>query len=331
VDTASFDREVTAYPAITVIGRETPGPTRVAHRPPIETGALRGLAAQLTQSRKPHIGSGVTELSEVVAGSEPWVFDESDATRLVRRLEERFPALEEAGCRVGIGVATGADKAYIGPYGDLDVEADRKLPLAMTRDIQSGSVDWRGLGIVNPFADSGGLVDLRDYPRLRRYLEVRKEQIAGRHVAQKAPANWYRTIDRIYPELAKTPKLLIPDIKGEAHIVYESGRLYPHHNLYFITSADWDLRALRMVLLSGIAHLFVSTYSTKMRGGFLRFQAQYLRRIRVPEWGKIPADARKKLCEAARAEDFGRGQKLVARIYGLSEAEVAALPDIGKV
>jgi len=91
------------------------------------------------------------------------------------------------------------DRAFIGPFDELDVESDRKLPLAMTRDIVSGEVSWRGLGVVNPFADEGGLVDLRDYPRLQRYLLARKVDILNRHVAQKTPANWYRTIDRIYP------------------------------------------------------------------------------------------------------------------------------------
>lgn len=86
------------------------------------------------------------------------------------------------------------------------------------------------------FAEAGGLVDLKQYPKLKRYLEARKEQIAGRYCAQKTPANWYRTIDRITPGIARTPKLLIPDIKGKAHIVYEDGQLYPHHNLYYITA-----------------------------------------------------------------------------------------------
>ncbi len=36
------------------------------------------------------------------------------------------------------------------------------------------------------------------------------------------------------------------------------------------------------LLLSDIAELFVATYCVKMRGGCYRFQAQYLRRIRVP-------------------------------------------------
>lgn len=125
-----------------------------------------------------------------------------------------------------------------------------------------------GYGVINPFLDEGGLVNLKHYPRLRQYLEARRESIAGRQVARKTPSHWYRTIDRIYPALAKKPKLFIPDIKGEAHVVYEEGQLYPHHNLYYVVSDVWDLHALQAVLLSDVTRLFVSSYSTKMRGGF---------------------------------------------------------------
>ena len=144
-------------------------------------------------------------------------------------------------------------------------------------------------------------------------------------MAQKVPANWYRTIDRIYPALAKKPKLLIPDIKGEAHIVYEDGQLYPHHNLYFITNDEWDLRALQAVLLSGIARLFVSIYSTRMRGGYLRFQAQYLRRIRLPRWQDVDAELKNELIHAARRGDVPACNRAAFKLYRLSKDERAAL------
>jgi hypothetical protein len=180
---------------------------------------LRNLTKQLLAKESPSPDTAVKELAGVAMGAEPWILEAPDQLSLVRRLEAEFPLIEEAGCKVGIGVATGADKAFIGPLDELDVEPDRKLPLAMTRDILSGEVNWRGLGVINPFADEGGLVDLKKFPKLRAYLEARRDQIDKRHVAQKAPANWYRTIDRIYPAIAKKPKLLIPDIKGQAHIV----------------------------------------------------------------------------------------------------------------
>ncbi len=324
VDTPAFHSDVIAYPAITIISRESPGLTRVAHQPDVVASTLATLSAQLLAPQLT-ANSGVTELEHVAKGEEPWILHSDSQLPLVRRLEKTLPTLEEAGCKVGIGVATGADKAFIGRFDELDVENDRKLPLAMTRDIDSGVIKWRGFAVINPFADDGGLVRLDDYPKLRSYLEVHKAQIAGRHVAQKMPANWYRTIDRIYPALANKPKLLIPDIKGAAHIVFEEGRLYPHHNLYYITSEAWDLEALQGVLQSGIARIFISAYSTRMRGGYLRFQAQYLRRIRVPHWEDVSEDLRYELTQATRANDAVARGRAVAELYRLTSAEASAL------
>ncbi|MDR7380413.1 hypothetical protein J2X19_005120 [Rhodoferax ferrireducens] len=329
-DTSAFHSDVIAYPAITIITREKAGTTRLAHRPAIDSAVLSALAVQLKATTLPKEAADVRELAGVTFGSEPWLLESSDQLALVRRLEQDFPTIEEAGCKVGIGVATGADQAYIGLYDDLDVEDDRKQPLVMTRDILNGTVEWRGFGVINPFADTGGLVNLDEYPRLKRYLEARKKEIAGRHCAQKTPANWYRTIDRITPSLTKKPKLLVPDIKGAAHIVYEEGKLYPHHNLYFITAGEWDLRALQAVLLSGIARLFVATYSTKMRGGFLRFQAQYLRRIRIPNWRDVPDALRRELREGAEAQNLAACNRAAFRLYGLSSEERSALGGNGE-
>lgn len=328
-DTPAFHSDVIAYPAITVIGREVGTTTRVAHRPAIDSASLAVLAMAMTAKKLPKKQSAVRELASVAAGEEPWILDGSAQMELLRRLERDYPTLEEAGCKVGIGVATGADKAFIGKLDELDVEPDRKLPLVMTRDILTGRVEWRGYGVVNPFIDGpgSGLVELSDFPRLKRYLEARKEEIAGRHCAQKAPVYWYRTIDRITASLATKPKLLIPDIKGTAQIVYEEGRLYPHHNLYYVVADAWDLHALQAVLLSDVTRLFVASYSTKMRGGFLRFQAQYLRRIRVPQWADVPQRLRKQLTQAALSLDIAACNRAVEELYRLTPEERSILTE----
>ncbi|MDY0169071.1 MAG: Eco57I restriction-modification methylase domain-containing protein [Thermoguttaceae bacterium] len=325
VDTPAFHSDVIAYPAITVISREAPGATRIAHRPAIDRPTLTALAKALRAPSLPKDAGPVRQLAGVTNGSDPWLLESSEQMALIRRLEQHFPTLEEVGCKVGIGVATGADKAFIGNYDALDVEADRKLPLVTTKDIVSGEVKWHGQGVINPFSESGRLVRLQEYPRLRRYLESRRDVIAGRHCARKAPASWYRTIDRITPVLASRPKLLIPDIKGHAHVVFEDGKLYPHHNLYYVTSEAWDLRALQAVLLSAVTRLFIATYSTKMRGGFLRFQAQYLRRIRIPRWADVPDALRAELAEAAERLDPEACNLAVFKVYGLSVEERSAL------
>ena len=326
VGTDAFLDEVSAYPAITVFERSQsrphsqPGLPRIVRKPTIDSASLRGLAREL-RSKNVTQNSEVQEAAIPTKGMSPWILESNDRSALLRRIERDYPPLEEAGCKVGIGVATGADKAFIGRYDDLDVEADRKLPLVTTKDIQSGEVQWQGNGVINPFADDGKLVDLDSYPKLRGYLEQRKNHIAGRHCARKHPANWYRTIDRIWPPLAKRPKLLIPDIKGAAHIVYEPGRFYPHHNLYYIVSAEWDLRALQAVLLSSLTNLFIATYSTHMRGGYLRFQAQYLRRLRLPKWAAVNRKLRTRLMEAGRARAIAACDQAAFELYEVSRSE----------
>lgn len=322
VGTDAFQSEVTAYPAITVIQRgKSDEKPLLAHRPEVSSESLNQLHQLFTGPVTNYNGT-VSMLAASPHGDEPWLL-ESDAQpslELVRRLEAAFPTLEEAGCSVGIGVATGADKVFIAPYDELDVEDERKLPLVTTKDILAGEVRWKGLGVVNPFEEDGTLADFSAYPRFASYINRHREVLQKRHCAQKANGSWYRTIDRITPSLSARQKLLVPDIKGEANIVLEKGQLYPHHNLYFITSAHWSLEALQRILQSGIARLFVRAYSTKMRGGCLRFQAQYLRRIRLPHWNKIEASLQRKLCDAKQPVE-----PLLARIYGLTAEDLPHL------
>ncbi len=324
VDTDAFLSDVIAYPAIVVITREKAGPTRIATRPHVDAATLRNLVKAMAA---PKIGKNkaVSEVARAAVGDAPWMLEAADQLSLMRRLEAEYPTLEETGCKVGIGVATGADHVFVGRFEELDVEPDRKLPLVMTRDILDGSVKWRGLGVINPFGPDGKLVALKSYPKLAAYLERHGAAIKARHVSKKNPGSWYRTIDRIYPELTRVPKLLIPDIKGEAHIVYEPGKLYPHHNLYFMTSSAWDLHALQAVLLSHVTRMFITLYSTKMRGGYLRFQAQYLRRLRLPRWADVPASLRAELIKAGKARDAASCDAATAALYKLTPIERQAL------
>ncbi|MEQ1492743.1 MAG: Eco57I restriction-modification methylase domain-containing protein, partial [Terricaulis sp.] len=120
VDTPAFHSDVIAYPGIFVIGRDSAGETRIAHRPGIEPKELSRLAKAMTAAAPKN--PAVHSLHVVGKGDEPWMIDNFEELALVRRLEGEHPTLEAAGCKVGIGVATGADQAFIGLMNDLDVE-----------------------------------------------------------------------------------------------------------------------------------------------------------------------------------------------------------------
>ena len=316
----AFESEVDAYPSVFTLEQSSPEPraTRVVEPPALGSDTLAVLA-QAIEAAEP--ADGVQVLEGVVSGSEPWLLSDPGVLRVLRALEADHPTLADAGCRVGIGVATGADRVFIAPADELPIEPDRVLPLAMARDANpDGTLDWSGLALANPFDDQGSLVDLDAYPRLRAYFEAHGEVLRGRHVARKSPQRWYRTIDKVTASLVSRPKLLVPDIKGSAVVALDEGGLYPHHNLYVVTSDEWDIHALQAVLRSRIAEFQVATYAVRMRGGYLRFQAQYLRRIRLPRWDQVPDSLRTRLAQAGQGPREACDAAAV-ELYDLSEAD----------
>ena len=99
----------------------------------------------------------------------------------------------------------------------------------------------------------------------------------------------------------------------------DSGQTYPHHGLYFVTSDQWDLEVLGGLLLSDIAELFVATYCVKMRGGCYRFQAQYLRRVRVPPPASIAKRDQAALRGAFQNRDRDVASATARRLYGVDK------------
>ncbi len=311
----AFTTEVDAYPSVFTIRRGSGSITRTYCKPEISRESLTELARALTS---PTPGPGIGLAFEVVRGDAPWVTMQNDASAILRRLESKLPTLEEAGCKVGIGVATGADAVFIGTASDLDVEDERRIPLVGTEDIRTGKVEWTGKWVLNPFEADGRLADLDRYPRFARYLRAHEATLRARNVAKRQPSAWYRTIDRIHGELTRTKKLLIPDIKGAAHVVLEEGTFYPHHNLYYVLPGNWPTHALVRILGSRVAHRFVALYCPPLRGGFLRFQAQYLRRIRLPNWTSLSAGTQSLLLESDTEAQADEGVRLA---FGLTEDE----------
>lgn len=320
-DVDAFEDDVSAYPAIVVLRNGPQGKAVVADA---NAGFCEGDVPQFTawakRGRRRVVAEPSYEATRVdhwFSGGDLWPAGSPSQLALLADLEARFAPLQDpnTGTRVGIGVATGCDEIFITDDADL-VEADRLLPLLQAHDVTDGSARWSGRYLVNPWNGSG-LVDLDRYPKLSAYLDDNQRRLRGRHIAQQRPATWYRTIDRVHQDLTARPKLLIPDIKAAAHPVLDEGGHYPHHNLYYVVSDAWDLEVLGGLLLSDIANLFVGAYCVKMRGGTYRFQAQYLRRIRVPDPRTISRGDARSLARAFRDRDRERATGVAADVYGL--------------
>lgn len=313
----SFQSNVLTYPAVTQISKSKQSKTIIVHNPVINDSFSCTVAESLTNDKIYFEGKILRK--NVVNGSKPWMFGSSDKLGLINRLEKQFPLIEDTGCQIFIGAATGNNKVYV-IDSSIDIEPCRKLPMVRASDIRSGAVDVNNQFIINTY-DDVGLIDLESFPKLKAYLETYSEALKTRHIAKKSPSSWFKTIDRIYPERAKAEKLLIPDIKSELCVVHDDGGYHPNNSIYYICSDSWDLRALQGILISGLGQLFIEVYSTKVSGGNLRFQAQHLRRIRLPYWYNVSENIRAGLRKAAMEGDTLLAKKLVSSLYNFSEKE----------
>ena len=189
----------------------------------------------------------------------------------------------EQGFQIGIGVATGADKVFIKAKSELNgIEKSRLIPLIRSKDLKNNRFKWGEHYVINPY-ENNILCDLDNYPHLKNYLTENKSKLIKRHTAQKTPNQWYKTIDKIKPELQNKPKLLLPDLTKNKFLFIDDGKYYPHHNIYYITSNDIDaLKILASILMSDFVREQISQIGIRMNGGFARFQSQVLKKIKVP-------------------------------------------------
>ena len=322
--TAAFEEEVSAYPAISVIRRAAQGAAVVASATTeLKHVAAARIAACLADTRRGGATVAVPGLTAAhiptwFSGGEPWTRTTPARMALLAYLEQHFEPLVSTatGTRVGIGVATGADAVFF-THNAEQVEPAHQLRLARPADVRTGQLIWGNQWLITPW-HQGKLVELTQRPRLREYLTAHRAQLEGRHVAKRNPEAWHRTIDKIDEQLYKRPKLYIPDIKNTLFPVLDRGETYPDHNLYFVTSDAWDLEVLGGLLLSDIGTFFVACYGVRMRGGYLRMQAQYLRKIRVPTPAAITPAQADALRLAFRTRDVAAATAAAVNVYDIA-------------
>lgn len=317
--TQPFLSDVSAYPAIVGVDRMRGGTTYAGTLDDVSASTLGAVREQAlaTEAR----GGPLAEFSHWFPDGAPWSSTSQEEVRVLTALRNDHSLLEQSGgtTRVGIGVATGADDVFILPAQSDEIEFSRQIRLIMAGDISVAKSDWSGRFLVNPFsdADDGSLVDLSRYPGLAAYFDEHSRKLRGRHVARTRPANWFRTIDRIWPSLRTTRKLVIPDIQRGGVIGIDDGDYYPHHNVYWITSDAWDLRALQGLLRSTQVLMQVRAFSVQMRGGSIRYQAQTLRRLRIPALGSLSASVIDELISVSAGSTQQAIDSASARAFGI--------------
>ncbi|MGH7090136.1 MAG: TaqI-like C-terminal specificity domain-containing protein, partial [Stellaceae bacterium] len=248
------------------------------------------------------------------ASSAPLLLAGDQIARFFDQATRDFPSLEDAGCSVRVGSATGRNSVFLGTDQQLLVETDRLLPFVNARSIRNARVHWSGTRIVNVFDRDGRPVDLEAFPLLSAYLSQHEKALKSRAKAGRA-ACWWRSIDVLHTEWYAASKLLIADISSRPVIGLDDTGYCAGSGVYQIKSSGWPLEDLLVVLSAGILGTFVGAMSQRSQNGFNRFQKQHISKIPLPRWDQIEPDWRRQFREAYLLRNATSALELVAELY----------------
>ena len=289
----AFQEDVLAYPAITLISKKSSSPTF-------------GYAEV----------ERVTDLTNVTLSERTTPSDDDWTEAFMSADHIQLYTIEELGFKIGIGVATGADSIFISSELPSLVESELLLPALNAKDLRGDTMSWHKEYLLNPYTPTGELISLSHYPQAARYLESHRERLADRHVARKNTSKWYKTIDHINPQLRTEAKILLPDMSGNRYIFVDEGQFYPLHNIYYITGHSVrKLKILSAILMSDIIRQQIGSITNKMNGGFPRWQSQYLRKLKVPDFMEMDTTSENKLIQSYDEKDFDAVNRYVSALY----------------
>ena len=319
--TQPFETDVSAYPAIIIIDNDRNTPTFSATINDISEETLATL--HTNQS----LGLSHLECFDTwFMNGEPWLFTDIRGKRKIEELSS-FLTIGELGDELllGIGVATGADDIFVHHGKPSFIDNKYLLPLAISKDIRSGTLHWSEHYLISPYnPETNILYNLSNASDLKMYFEKNKSILSKRHCAKKTPSQWYRTIDKISYALLRRKKILIPDIQtGGCVALDETGAYYPHHNVYWLTSDTWNLFALCVLLRSEFVTSQVRMYSPQLRGGSLRYQAQVLRKVRIPRYSQLSEEHVFQLVQLYHEKDTSIVDKVVNQIISTVKSNIS--------
>lgn len=181
----AFQNNVIAYTGVTIISKNKSAPTKVAKASVVDKGQLQKLYDEIVIDS---IASSRVHQVHVVQGTAPWIFDNSKRISLLRKIENHYPLIENTGCKIGIGVATGADKVFIVDYENDIVEREPLIPLVQATDIKTGEIIWQHKAIINPFTEDGRFHNISEMTSINSFLQSLSSHIGSS--VMRLNSNW---------------------------------------------------------------------------------------------------------------------------------------------
>ncbi len=358
-DLPVFD-EATTYPSIVMVEKTAllipphcqGGKRKAAGKSPFsakggrETGSFLAATftdpAQMTRFAEtlPQIG-----FSMPVSALRPegWSLERPKVLALMEKLRTTgTPLGEYVEGKLYRGVLTGLNEAFV-----IDEETRQRLiakdgrstelikPWLRGRDIRKWRAQWAGLYVL--FTRRGTDIDL--YPAVKQHLEQFRADLEPKKSGSEeqgrkpGPYNWFEIQDNIayYEEFEKN-KIIYPDIAQESKFTWDESGAFLGNTAYIIPT---DEKWLVGLLNSKVIWWMYTCISSIIRGGFVRFIAQYMELLPIPSTTETKRAAITELVQQILAAPDSldvphleaKIDRLVYALYGLTDKEIALVEE----
>lgn len=267
-------------------------------------------------------------VAQSTLSSEPWHLHAMDHHKLALKLQASHPPLAQFAVRISAGPATGRDGVFVFPRGSQpEVEESLLRPVVRGRDLERFHLNDPGLDALVPYRfDASGhssLIDIAAFPGARRYLFRHRRELQDRHCVRVWGKRWYDLHDQMLVDLAREPKILVPDVANSNQFVVDTGHFLPLHSVYYvIPKTGIDLNYLCAILNSRVAEFLIKVFSPVVKDGFNRYRRQFLATI------PVPLASMEQVREISAAARDGRTDELddrIAGLFGLGRGEYQSL------
>ena len=269
------------------------------------------------------------KIEQRTLSSGPWHLHALDRHEVARKLQGSHPTLAHLTVRISAGPATGRDGVFVFPRGaHPEIEDCLLRPAVRGRDITRFHIDDPSLNALVPYTfDASGnstLVDIAAFPGARRYLQRHRAELEARHCVRVWGKHWFDLHDQMLVDLARQPKILVPDVANSNRFVVDRGRYLPLHSVYYLMPRHGiDSDYLCALLNSRVAEFLVKLFSPVVKDGFNRYRQQFLATLPVP---LVSTDQAREIGAAAREGCSEEVDARIARLFRLTIDEYRALP-----
>ena len=195
------------------------------------------------------------------------------------------------------GIKTGLNEAFVVDRSTRDrllaahaSSAEVLKPILRGRDVKRWQVDFAEQYIIiiessenrtHPWSgrstDEAEEVFANTYPAIHAHLQTLRDRLIERY--DQGKYFWELRACAYWEEFEK-PKIVYPDIAQGAEFAYDDGGYFLGNTLYLLPTKEMWLLG---ILNSKVVFWFYTKTSTQIRGGFVRFIAQYVSQIPIPD------------------------------------------------